>query len=122
MAFELPEAHIFEEEQNRPVIVAFIGMPVKSFRVEKQEASEEPPIDLEVEKASDRKIISELLSLDIHTEKDVKFTCKAMIKSIDSTIGWWYKACPRCKSGMRNFNDTIWCNNKCGMLKKSPMT
>lgn len=32
MAFELPEAHIFEEEQNRPVIVAFIGMPVKSFR------------------------------------------------------------------------------------------
>ncbi|XP_039818454.1 uncharacterized protein LOC120680956 [Panicum virgatum] len=49
---------------------------------------------------SNRKSISELLSLDPHDNNDVRFTCDAKIKEIDVTNGWWYKGCSKCKRGL----------------------
>uniref|UniRef100_A0A2C9VMA8 Uncharacterized protein n=1 Tax=Manihot esculenta TaxID=3983 RepID=A0A2C9VMA8_MANES len=42
-----------------------------------------------MERFTNRKTISELLSVDIHTDKDIKFMCKSMIKHIDESFGWW---------------------------------
>uniref|UniRef100_A0A199U9N2 Uncharacterized protein n=1 Tax=Manihot esculenta TaxID=3983 RepID=A0A199U9N2_MANES len=50
---------------------------------------------------ANQRTIEELLALDIHTNKlqfKILITCKATIEMIDVSIGWWYKACPHCKS------------------------
>ncbi|XP_065879177.1 uncharacterized protein [Euphorbia lathyris] len=75
---------------------------------------------IEEEKEANRKTIAELLQIDIHTDKEIKFTCKAKIKEIDPIDGWWYRACPTCKSGIQNFDDKLWCKN-CRFIDDLPL-
>lgn len=50
----------------------------------------------------------------------ILITCKATIEMIDVSIGWWYKACPHCKSSTQSCDNTVWCNEKCGELREAP--
>uniref|UniRef100_A0A2C9VVM9 Uncharacterized protein n=1 Tax=Manihot esculenta TaxID=3983 RepID=A0A2C9VVM9_MANES len=45
-----------------------------------------------------------------------------MIKHINESSGWWYKACSNCKSSTQSHNDNFWCNNKCDILKEPPVS
>ncbi|KAG2641683.1 hypothetical protein PVAP13_2KG236958 [Panicum virgatum] len=65
---------------------------------------------------SNRKSISELLSLDPHDNNDVRFTCDAKIKEIDVTNGWWYKGCSKCKGGLKPTFEGFECTN-CDEMK-----
>ncbi|XP_065872856.1 replication protein A 70 kDa DNA-binding subunit B-like isoform X2 [Euphorbia lathyris] len=76
--------------------------------------------DIESEKNNNCKSIQQLLELDIHVEKATKYTCKAKIKEIDCSDGWWYRACQRCKSGLQNYEEKVWCK-KCGEVTQLPI-
>ncbi|EEF44665.1 conserved hypothetical protein [Ricinus communis] len=52
-------------------------------------------------------MIAELLALDIDIDKDIKFMCKEIIKDVDVSSGWWYQACPQCKSSVQNYNAQV---------------
>ncbi|CAL4985717.1 unnamed protein product [Urochloa decumbens] len=68
------------------------------------------------EAASNRKTVSELLSLDPHENNDVCFTCDAKIKEIDVSNGWWYKGCSKCKRVLKPTLEGFECTN-CDELK-----
>nr|CAD1818325.1 unnamed protein product [Ananas comosus var. bracteatus] len=55
-----------------------------------------------------------------HLLKDIKYTCKAKLVSIDTTYGWWYRACYNCKAAVKDFADTFWCG-QCGKNDQSPV-
>ncbi|XP_062200484.1 replication protein A 70 kDa DNA-binding subunit C-like [Phragmites australis] len=66
----------------------------------------------DIDKAiSNRKTVSELLSLDPHDTDDVCFTCDAKIKEIDVSNGWWYKGCSTCKRGLKATFEGFECTN-----------
>ncbi|XP_020103902.1 uncharacterized protein LOC109720909 isoform X2 [Ananas comosus] len=67
-----------------------------------------------------RKTVAELLELDISSTQDMRFTCQAKIIEIDTSFGWWYKACYNCKSSIKTYDDTFWCSN-CGKNDQSPI-
>ncbi|XP_065853748.1 uncharacterized protein [Euphorbia lathyris] len=77
-------------------------------------------VNIDTEKEMNRKTIAELMSIDIHTDKEIKFTCKAKIKEVDPSDGWWYRACPKCKSSVQNFDDKLWCKN-CRYIDDIPL-
>ncbi|WCJ31475.1 hypothetical protein M5689_012968 [Euphorbia peplus] len=77
--------------------------------------------NIEDERNTNRKSVVELLQVDIHTDKEIKFTCKGKIKAIECEEGWWYCACPRCKSSIQNLNDKLWCKN-CRFIEALPIT
>nr|CAD1827504.1 unnamed protein product [Ananas comosus var. bracteatus] len=52
--------------------------------------------------------------------KNTKYTCKAKLVSIDTTYGWWYRACYNCKVAVKDFADTFWCE-QCGKNDQSPI-
>ncbi|XP_050205783.2 replication protein A 70 kDa DNA-binding subunit A-like [Mercurialis annua] len=104
-----------------PEIVAFLqSLPNPPAQFSSVVHNSLPPLDPESEKNTNRKTIAELLDLDIHTDKDEKFTCEAVIKEIDASDGWWYRACARCKSGIQSYNEDIYCKN-CGVISDLPI-
>ena len=59
--------------------------------------------------------------LFLHKKKqEVKFTCKAFIRNIEADAGWWYRACPQCRSSVQIYNEQAWCNN-CDALNDLPV-
>ncbi|CAN6197918.1 unnamed protein product [Urochloa humidicola] len=68
------------------------------------------------EATSNRKTVSDLLSLDPHDNNGVRFTCDAKIKEIDVSNGWWYKGCSKCKRGVKATLEGFECTN-CGEMK-----
>ncbi|CAL5058208.1 unnamed protein product [Urochloa decumbens] len=63
------------------------------------------------EASTNRKTVSDLLSLDPHDNNDVRFTCDAKIKEIDVSNGWWYKGCGKCKRGLKPTLEGFECTN-----------
>nr|CAD1830264.1 unnamed protein product [Ananas comosus var. bracteatus] len=49
-----------------------------------------------------------------------KYTCKAKLATIDTTYGWWYKACYDCKGAVKDYNDSFWCS-QCGKNDQAPI-
>nr|CAD1843889.1 unnamed protein product [Ananas comosus var. bracteatus] len=58
--------------------------------------------------------------MDTSIIQDIKYTCKAKLVSIDTTYGWWYRACYNCKAAVKDFADTFWCG-QCGKNDQSPV-
>nr|CAD1839751.1 unnamed protein product [Ananas comosus var. bracteatus] len=50
----------------------------------------------------------------------VKYTCKGKIVGIDTTYGWWYKACYDCKGAVKDYDDNFWCA-RCGKNNQAPI-
>lgn len=42
------------------------------------------------------------------------------MEEIDTTYGWWYKACYDCKGGVKDYDGTFWCT-QCGKNDQSPV-
>ncbi|XP_050215497.2 replication protein A 70 kDa DNA-binding subunit A-like [Mercurialis annua] len=106
----------FYIKSELPEVEAFISsLPDSPVQLRIDRKNLEPPVDPETEKNENRKCIAEWLQLDFHTDKNNKYTCEAVIKEIISHDGWWYRACPRCKSGMQTYDQNIYCK-KCGSL------
>ncbi|WCJ44040.1 hypothetical protein M5689_024733 [Euphorbia peplus] len=104
-----------------PEITSFLGGVTKPYPFLHMTA---PLLDdntnIEDERNTNRKSVVELLQVDIHTDKEIKFTCKGKIKAIDCEEGWWYRACPRCKSSIQNLDDKLWCKN-CRFIEALPI-
>ncbi|KAF5735395.1 hypothetical protein HS088_TW15G00897 [Tripterygium wilfordii] len=69
---------------------------------------------------SSRKTIYELLRLDRFADLGKKFICEATIKEIDTSRGWWYNACSKCKVGVTNYDGILSCR-KCGPIESLPI-
>nr|CAD1838489.1 unnamed protein product [Ananas comosus var. bracteatus] len=69
---------------------------------------EQKPIPPQEEMCENRKSIAELLNLNFDDAENVKFTCEAKIIEIDTSYGWWYKACHNCKAAVKIYDDTFW--------------
>nr|CAD1832674.1 unnamed protein product [Ananas comosus var. bracteatus] len=54
------------------------------------------------------KTISDLIALNPAEVENIKYTCEAKLEEIDTTYGWWYKACYDCKGGVKNYDGTFW--------------
>ncbi|KAF5742790.1 hypothetical protein HS088_TW09G00850 [Tripterygium wilfordii] len=67
-----------------------------------------------------KKIISQLLNLHRTTDLGKKFICEATIKQIDTSKGWWYNACPKCRVGVTNYHGVLSCR-KCGPIQNLPI-
>uniref|UniRef100_A0A6V7QRH1 Replication factor A C-terminal domain-containing protein n=1 Tax=Ananas comosus var. bracteatus TaxID=296719 RepID=A0A6V7QRH1_ANACO len=67
-----------------------------------------------------RKTVAELLALNPMKAENTKYTCQAKLVEIDTTYGWWYKACYDCKGGVKDYDGTFWCN-QCGKNDQSPL-
>ncbi|XP_050221004.1 replication protein A 70 kDa DNA-binding subunit C-like [Mercurialis annua] len=106
---ELPEFELF---------VASLPNPPTELQIVMKDSA--PLADPEIEKTENRMTIAGLLQLDFHTDKDTKYTCEAFIKEIDPTDGWWYRACPKCKSGVQTYDQNVYCK-KCGPLTIMPV-
>lgn len=52
--------------------------------------------------------------------QNIKYTCEAKLEDIDTTYGWWYKACYDCKAGVKDYDGTFWCT-QCGKNDQSPV-
>ncbi|XP_020097836.1 uncharacterized protein LOC109716703 [Ananas comosus] len=67
-----------------------------------------------------RRTIAELLQLNMPDLEDIKYTCEGKLTAIDTTYGWWYKACYDCKGAVKAYGDTFWCA-RCGKNDWSPV-
>ncbi|WCJ32302.1 hypothetical protein M5689_013737 [Euphorbia peplus] len=106
---------------NIPEISSFLQSIQKPYpKLQRNKQKNVQLMSIEEEKEANRKTIAELLEVDIHTDKEVKFTCKAKIKEIDPSEGWWYRACPTCKSGIQNFENKLLCKI-CGFIEDLPL-
>ncbi|XP_020103317.1 uncharacterized protein LOC109720538 isoform X3 [Ananas comosus] len=81
---------------------------------------EQKLISPQEEMCANRKSIAELLSLDLTDSENAKFTCEATIAEIDTSYGWWYKACHNCKTAVKTCDDTFWCS-RCNSSEQSPI-
>ncbi|WCJ24989.1 hypothetical protein M5689_006906 [Euphorbia peplus] len=106
---EIPEIVAFAEQVIEPYPYLYKTAPLLDEET-----------DIEDEKEANRKTVAELLQIDIHTDKEIKFACTATIKQINPEEGWWYRACPRCKSSVQNLDDKLWCKN-CRFIDALPI-
>ncbi|OAY84245.1 hypothetical protein ACMD2_05465 [Ananas comosus] len=49
-----------------------------------------------------------------------KYTCKAKLLTVDTTYGWWYKACYDCKGAVKDYGENFWCG-QCGKNERAPI-
>ncbi|XP_038718713.1 replication protein A 70 kDa DNA-binding subunit-like isoform X2 [Tripterygium wilfordii] len=73
-----------------------------------------------VEMKKNRKTVAELLLLDMKKDAHQKFTCRAKIKNIDVTDGWWYPSCPTCGSATKPYEDANLCS-LCSVINEIPI-
>nr|CAD1837149.1 unnamed protein product [Ananas comosus var. bracteatus] len=104
-----------------PAVKEFhLRLQSQTYQIQLVEEKNQPILTLEEEIATNTKSLAELLKLDWQHFQGTKFTCKAQLKSIDTTYGWWYRACYRCKCAVRNYGETFCCS-KCGRNDKPPI-
>nr|CAD1840539.1 unnamed protein product [Ananas comosus var. bracteatus] len=104
-ATNFDEEDISKKGATHSIIIILAAMTVRTFKEEM---------------CANRKSIAELLSLDLTDSENAKFTCEATIAEIDTSYGWWYKACHNCKTAVKTCDDTFWCS-RCNSSEQSPI-
>ncbi|CAL5075198.1 unnamed protein product [Urochloa decumbens] len=99
--------------KDEPVVIIFAGMQVKTYlgSITCGSGDGDAAAGATDEATSNRKTVSDLLSLDPHDNNGVRFTCDAKIKEIDVSNGWWYKGCSKCKRGVKATLEGFECTN-----------
>ncbi|OAY64941.1 hypothetical protein ACMD2_24261 [Ananas comosus] len=67
-----------------------------------------------------RKEIDGPVAIVLASMTGARYTCKANLLTIDTTYGWWYKACYDCKGAVKDYGDAFWCG-KCGKNDRAPV-
>nr|CAD1829071.1 unnamed protein product [Ananas comosus var. bracteatus] len=92
-----------------PEVTQFVDrLQPMSTSIQRINTSQQQSISPQEEILANRKNIAGLLSLDLPTSQNIKFTCEATIAEVDTSFGWWYKACYNCKSAIKTFDDSFW--------------
>ncbi|OAY75938.1 Replication protein A 70 kDa DNA-binding subunit B, partial [Ananas comosus] len=74
------------------------------------ESDDKPLLSPLEQTVQNRKTIAELISPNLPEEQGAGYTCKANLLTIDTTYGWWYKACYDCKGAVKDYGDAFWCD------------
>ncbi|XP_020113189.1 uncharacterized protein LOC109727463 [Ananas comosus] len=95
-----------------PEVIEFLErLQTIPVSVQQLAVSQQQIISPQEEICMNRKTVAQLFGLDVSNTQNIKYTCRAKISDIDTSFGWWYKACYNCKSAVTTFDDTFLCSN-----------